>query len=137
MIWAIKVLITPLWILSWIKWQSTSIFFDHSWKTGFIAMWMATWLSQNNIAGLSWEISKSFKKLFSQTMSHVCGSQRYSASTKELDKVPISLISKKPKYFPNKYRSQLRILYLANLPSLNPRNSLCANLSYLERKHLY
>lgn len=100
LIWARKVLTTPLWILSWVKRQSTSICFDHSWKTGFTAKWMAAWLSLNNIAGLSWEISMSFKKLFSHIMSHVCGSQRYYASTKELDKLPYFFDFQKTKAFP-------------------------------------
>ena len=46
-----EVEIKPCWIFSRTKWQSISICFVLSWKTGLDAIWMAAWLSHHNVAG--------------------------------------------------------------------------------------
>ena len=98
-----KVLILPSKILSLTRWQSTSIYLVHSWKTGLVAMYRAAWLSQNNIAGLWWLIFKSLSSCITQVISQATlAIALYSASTKDLDTTPCFLdlqdIKESPKY---------------------------------------
>jgi len=45
-VWTYLAWISPFWIASRTKWQSTSICFVRSWKTGLAAICKAAWLSQ-------------------------------------------------------------------------------------------
>ena len=50
-VWTYLVWIAPFCISSRTKWQSTSICFVHSWKTGLVVMCKAAWLSQYKCIG--------------------------------------------------------------------------------------
>jgi hypothetical protein len=54
-----------------IRWQSTSMYLVHSWKTWFLVICMAVWLSQCNLIKPLWWTPNLLSKRFIQTSSHV------------------------------------------------------------------
>lgn len=80
-----KSLMKPSLILSHVKWQSI-IYFVRSWKIGFVAIWIAAWLSQKINAGEEDVIWKSRRSWCIQTSSLVVDAKAlYSASADDLE----------------------------------------------------
>lgn len=76
-----------------IKWKSTSICFVHSWKTRFLAMGKAVWLSQLSHIGPLCKIPRSKSKVLSHLSSQVIVAiERYFASIEECDMVCCFLV---------------------------------------------
>jgi len=87
------VVIRPDCNFSQTTWQSISICFVRSWKTGFWAMWRAAWLSQYKIMGLERWMSRSWRSVLSHVSSQVVDARaRYSASAEEWETVYCFLV---------------------------------------------
>lgn len=88
-----KVLMVSSWILSRVKWQSSSICLDISWKKRLVATSKVVCLSQNNWALLVWQIPKLESKVRSQSSSQVVAAiEWYFTSTDDPKKVDYILI---------------------------------------------
>ena len=80
--------IKPSITLSLVKWQSNSICFVRSWKTGFLAICRALWFWQCNVTGFHLSTPISSKSLMSQVTSDAAlAIALYSASAEDLETV--------------------------------------------------
>lgn len=71
------------------KWQSISICLVRSWKTGFLKMCRAAWLSQKMSIGVVWKTPMAARKYLIQMSSLVTVAMaRYSASADEQETSP-------------------------------------------------
>ena len=66
------------------KWYLVSTCLVLEWNTGFLASFIADWLSMHNVVGVSWVTPRSYKILRNQTISHAASqAEMYSASAEE------------------------------------------------------
>ena len=78
---------------SLMKWQSTSMCLVCSWKTGFLTIWSAAWLSQWSRVGWEWDIPRLWRRSLNHFNSPVTAvMDRYSASAEERDTVCCFLV---------------------------------------------
>ena len=117
------------WILSQIKWQSTSICLVRSWNTGFAAIWRATWLPQKRAAAMGWAIWKSWSNERSQVISQVVIAMAlYSASPEDLETIDCFLECQEMRESPRKTQNPVTDLRVSEQPAqLESQKALSCN----------
>ena len=112
----------PSCTASFTWWQSASICFVRSWKTGFAAIWIAAWLSQWRVIRREW-LEPS---VFSNAFSHLSSRRVYAIALYSASLFLVSLSSTKLENSPSR-QCMLTVsdVFLDKLPNLSRTKLWC------------